>query len=240
MTGNSYDMELLPPRANPDTPTPPPRRKRRSGQRARQALMEHPRAAHLSSPTRVEAGVSQPGVVAKDITASPPEAAVVPPRGGMATPSPFPFGFRTPAAVYASSISTNMSVYEDLPGNHLISICNLITSNPDDSYPESADEVNFFVQNCMASEWDYFGVRNLDAFLAFQAAVDYCFACSDNSSEGDYNPTRECFMVELAEQGDGAPNDDANRPVNPPVAAAASKSAASTNSAGTTGATPRA
>ena len=39
-TGNDYDMDLLPPGVNPDTPTPPPRRKRHSGQRARQARME--------------------------------------------------------------------------------------------------------------------------------------------------------------------------------------------------------
>ena len=30
-TGNGYDMELLPTGANLDTPTPPPRRRRRSG-----------------------------------------------------------------------------------------------------------------------------------------------------------------------------------------------------------------
>ena len=33
-TGNGYDMELLPAEANPDTPTPPPQRRKRSGQRA--------------------------------------------------------------------------------------------------------------------------------------------------------------------------------------------------------------
>ena len=56
-TGNGYDMELFPAKANPDTPTPPPQRRRRSGQRARQARMERHRAAHLSSPTWVEASV---------------------------------------------------------------------------------------------------------------------------------------------------------------------------------------
>jgi len=56
-TGNSFDMELLPPEANPDTLTPPTRRNRRSGQRARQAGMEQRRVARLSSPTWVEADV---------------------------------------------------------------------------------------------------------------------------------------------------------------------------------------
>ena len=50
-------------------------------------------------------------------------------------PSPFPFGMRTVTATYASSVSTNMSAYEDLLGHHLISIRNLIASTPDDSYP---------------------------------------------------------------------------------------------------------
>ena len=60
-TGNGYDMELLPAGANLDTPTPPPQCRRLSGQRARQARMEQRRAARLSSPSWVEAGVSQPG-----------------------------------------------------------------------------------------------------------------------------------------------------------------------------------
>ena len=33
--GNGYDMELLLAGANPDTPTPPPRHRRRLGQHAR-------------------------------------------------------------------------------------------------------------------------------------------------------------------------------------------------------------
>ena len=82
-------------------------------------------------------------------------------------PSPFPFGMRSTAATYASSVSTNMSMYEDLPSHHLISIRNLIASSPDDTYPDTADEAYFFVENCAASEWDYSGVRNLDAFLSF-------------------------------------------------------------------------
>ena len=150
-TGNSYDMELLPAGANPDTPTPLPRRRRRSGQRARQVRMEQCRVARLSSPTRVEAGMSQPGAAAEDVTTSPPPiAAMAPPKEGTATPSPFPLGVCTTAATYASSVSTNMSAYEDLPGHHLLSIRNLIVSSPDDSYPDTADDVNFFMENFTA------------------------------------------------------------------------------------------
>ena len=45
---------------------------------------------------------------------------------------------------------------------------------------------------------DYSGVRDLDAFRSFQLAAAYCLTCSEDSSEGDYDPTRECFIVELA------------------------------------------
>ena len=149
VTGNGYDMDLLPPGANADTPTPPPRRRRHLGQRAWQARMEWRRAARLSSPTRVKAGVSQPGAVAEDV-ATPPCATPVPPKEGATTPSPFPFGMCSAAATYASSVNTNMSAYEDLPGHHLISICNLVASTPDDSYPEFADDAYFFMENIAA------------------------------------------------------------------------------------------
>ena len=45
----------------------------------------------------------------------------------------------------------------------------------------------------------------------FQLAAAYCLTCSEDSSEGDYDPTRECFMVQLADgQEDNAPGDDGN------------------------------
>ena len=86
---------------------------------------------------------------------------------------------------YTSSISTDMSAYEDLRGHHLISIRNLIASTPDSSYPGSSDEESIPVQGRMNPEWDYYEIRDLEAFLSFQAAADYCLACSDDSSEGD-------------------------------------------------------
>jgi hypothetical protein len=170
-TCNGYDMELLPVGANPDSPTPPPRRKRRSGRRARQVRMERRRAARLSSPAWVEAGLYQPSAVVEDVTTSPaPSAAPVPPKEGTTALSSFPFGMRSAAATYASSVNTNMSAYEDLLGHQLISICNLVASTPDDSYPKSADDAYLFVENVAAPEWNYSGVRNLNAFRSFQAA----------------------------------------------------------------------
>jgi hypothetical protein len=135
-------------------------------------------------------------------------------------------------ATYVSSSNTNMSAYEDLPGHHLISIRNLVATTPDDSYPESADDAYFFVENITAPEWDYSGVHNLEAFLSFPAVVDYCLTCSDDSSKGDYDPTRECSMVERADgQIDDASSDDGNGEANPQanqvVAPAANQAASS-------------
>ena len=92
-----------------------------------------------------------------------------------------------------------MSAYEDLPGHHLLSICNLIASPSNSSYPDSADEEYVYVRGCESPEWDYSGLRDRKAFMSFQAVADYCLTCSDDSGEGNYDPTRECFMVELVE-----------------------------------------
>ena len=107
--------------------------------------------------------------------APPSTTAPVPPSEGATVPSPFLFGIRN-AATYASSSSTNLTEYEDLPGHHLLSIRNLIASYPDDSYPEMAgsiaDDINFFRDNFTTEEVeDYSGVRDLDAFRSFQLAV---------------------------------------------------------------------
>ena len=82
---------------------------------------------------------------------------------------------------------------------------------------------------CAALEWDYSGVRNLDAFLSFQAAADYCLTYSDDSSEGDYEHTQECFLVELEEHNDDAPN-ATHAPVAVPVAPIAPRPATPVNS----------
>ena len=135
------------------------------------------------------------------------------------------------AAARASSTSANFTKYEDLPGHHLLSIRSLIASTPDESYPETAssiaDDINFFMDNFTAEEAeDYSGVRDPGAFRSFQLATTYCLTCSEDSSEGDYDPARECFMVKLANgQEDNAPGDDgnggadaqANQPVVPPA-----------------------
>ena len=91
----------------------------------------------------------------------------MPIEGDASRPPHHPYGMRTSASTYASSVSTNMSAYEDLPGHHLLSIRNLIASTPDSSYPDSTDEGYVFVRDRIAPEWDYSGVRDREAFLSF-------------------------------------------------------------------------
>ena len=76
------------------------------------------------------------------------------------------------AAAHASSTGANFIKHEEMPGHHLLSICILIKSSPDKSYPETAssiaDDVNFFMNNFTAEEAeDYSGVRDPDALCSF-------------------------------------------------------------------------
>jgi hypothetical protein len=144
------------------------------------------------------------------------------------------------AAAHTSSTSANFIKHEDLPGHHLLSTRSLIKSSPNESYPETAssiaDDVDFFMNNFTAEKAeDYSGVRDPDALRLFQLATAYCLTCSEDSSEGDFDPSRECFMADLAdEQNDNAPSNDvdggadaqANQPVVPPAAPSTSSSAA--------------
>ena len=164
-----------------------------------------------------------------------PAAALVPPRGSSTSASPFPFGMRN-AAACVSSVSTNITKREDLPGHHLRSIRSLIASSSGESYPEAAssiaDDIDFFMTNFTAEEAeDYSEVRDPDTFRSFQLATAYCLTCSEDSSEGEYNPTRECFMADLADEqnnnalgddGDGGADAQANKPVVPPAAPSSS------------------
>ena len=172
--------------------------------------------------------------MAEDVTASPPPiAATMPPEEGATATSPLPSGTHTPVATHTSSVSTNVSAHEDLPGYRLISIHDLAASPLDSSYLDSSDEGYVFVRERVAP--DFSGVRDHEALLAFQATVDYCFACSDDSSEEDYDLAWKFSVVELAEQGNDAANDTAdsptNRPVEPPTNSAAPRVATPTNHA---------
>ena len=76
------------------------------------------------------------------------------------------------------------------------------------------DEGYVVVRGREAPEWDYSGLRDREAFLCFKLRQTTA-SPTLTTSEGDYDPTRECFIVELAEQNDDKANDLANPPVIP-------------------------
>jgi hypothetical protein len=103
------------------------------------------------------------------------------------------------ATANASSASTDVAAYEDLPGHHLLAVRNLITTTNDESYHCSASELPPATSHGYA-EWDFSSVPDLVMFQRFLDAADYWFGCSDDSSTGSYDPARECFVVVVDDQ----------------------------------------
>jgi hypothetical protein len=115
-----------------------------------------------------------------------------------------PHGMRkNSTATYASSVSTDVAAYEDLPGYHLLSIRNLMATTNDESYHGLANKLPLATSHGYA-ECDFSGVPDPVMCWQFLDVVDYWFGCSDNSSEGSYDPARECFVVTINEHVDGA------------------------------------
>jgi hypothetical protein len=69
--------------------------------------------------------------------AAPPPARSTTLALGTTPSSAFPFGLDSVARAYASSVSTCMSAYEELPGHHLRSTLNLVASTPASEYLDS-------------------------------------------------------------------------------------------------------
>ena len=116
--------------------------------------------------------------------------------GETAAPPEPPFGLRNAAATYASSVSTSLSAYTELPGHHLRSTLDLLASPPVSSYPEDPTSGD--------DEWagvDFSGCGDPETFMRFLEASNYCLGYSD-SDDGSYDPSRECFNVEV----EGAPH----------------------------------
>jgi hypothetical protein len=88
---------------------------------------------------------------------------------------------RNTVVAYASSSSTDVVAYEDLPGHHLLAVGNLIATTNDESYHRSANELPPTTSHGYA-EWDFSGVPDLVMFRRFLDATDYWFDCSDDSS----------------------------------------------------------
>jgi hypothetical protein len=121
------------------------------------------------------------------------------------------------ATAYASSASTDVAAYEDLPSHHLLAARNLIATTNDESYHGSAGELPPATSHGYA-EWDFSGVPDLVIFQWFLDVVDYWFGYSDDSSAGSYNPALECFVVVVNDQtndANAAGAGDGEAPQNP-------------------------
>jgi hypothetical protein len=124
------------------------------------------------------------------------------PSGERVAPEPrFPHGMRNTTTTYASSASTDVAAYEDLPGHHLLAVRNLIATTNDESYHGSASELPPATSH-RYEEWDFSSVPDPVMFQRYLNAADYWFGCSDDSSAGSYDPARECFMVVVDDQAD--------------------------------------
>jgi hypothetical protein len=109
---------------------------------------------------------------------------------------------RNAAKAYASSASTDVEAYEDLPGHHLLTARNLIATTNDESYHGSASELPPATSHGYA-EWDFSGVSDPVIFQRFLDVADYWFGYSDDSSVVSYDPARECFVVVIDDQANG-------------------------------------
>jgi hypothetical protein len=156
------------------------RRRRRSGQRSRQAQSERRQA---------ERAASQGGAPVSTAAAAPAgERVVFGPR--------FPIGLRGATTAYNANVNTTMRRVP--PGRHIYIARDPSASAGDESSLGSLDALPPANLHGYA-EWDFSGVPDPVMFWRFLDATDYWFGCSDDSSTGSYDPTREC----VAGAGDG-------------------------------------
>jgi hypothetical protein len=73
---------------------------------------------------------------------------------------------------YASSASTDVVVYEDLPGHHLLAVWNLIATTNDESYHNTASELPPATSHGYV-EWDFSGVGDPMMFQRFLNVANY-------------------------------------------------------------------
>lgn len=103
----------------------------------------------------------------------------------------FPCRLDNVAKIYASSVSTSLSAYEDLLGNHLYSVLDLVASSPVSEYLDSSkspgpEPRTYTAQpRCLEDErhpWDLY--------------YFYFSRPNPNSTNDCYDPTRECFHID--------------------------------------------
>jgi hypothetical protein len=122
-------------------------------------------------------------------------------------PVPFRFSFDPPSD--PTSASAFARAYPDLPGYHMWSTWDLLTtaSTSGPAGSEEEDDPDF--------SWDFSGLRDPSAMRDFMFACDHClFGYSDdghNLDDEGYDPSRECFHID---QGDHDEDNHLGMPEN--------------------------
>jgi hypothetical protein len=123
-------------------------------------------------------------------------------------PMPFRFSFDPPSD--SASVSAFVKAYPNLPGYHMWSTWDRLTTVSTYGPPGSEEE------DKPDSGWDFSGLGNPSAMRDFMTACDYCLSdCSDDGHNLDdkvCGPSCECFHVDLGghDEGNhlGMPEDD--------------------------------
>jgi hypothetical protein len=166
---------------------PAPRRRRRSGQRSRQARTERRRAARVASQRDATTG----------------ETTTSPMGERSALGLGFPIGLRGATTAYVASANTDAAARRARSSCHAPAIRNPSASADDESSHGSASELPPATSHGY-TEWDFSDVPDPVMFRRFHDATDYWFGYSDNSSAGSYDPARECFIVLANDQANAA------------------------------------
>ena len=98
--------------------------------------------------------------------------------------SPYPFLLRNVAAA-------NASAHVEPSGRHRRFALDFSTATSTHTHSGSSEEDETWARA------DFSRLRDPKAMCRFLAASDYCFGYSDSDDKGAYDPTRECFHVEL-------------------------------------------
>jgi hypothetical protein len=114
-------------------------------------------------------------------------------------PISFRYSFDPPSD--PASVSAFARAYPDLPGYHMWSTWDRLTTVSTYGPPGSEEEDD------PDSGWDFSGLRDPSAMQDFMTACDYCLSgCSDDGHSLDdegCGPSRECFHVDLGDRDEG-------------------------------------
>jgi hypothetical protein len=134
--------------------------------------------------------------IAPDATSPPSNDQEVP---SVFHPIPFRFSFDPPSD--PAMVSAFVKAYPNLPGYHMWSTWDRLiavsTFGPTGSEEEDIPD----------SGWDFSALNDPGAVRGFMSACDHCLSgCSDDGHDLDdegYDPSRECFHVDLGDHNEG-------------------------------------